>query len=211
MLLGGIAIVVGGIALAQILWDKSGTKRGISFAIGGIALGALSLLNPLLVRLVVELSTPTFLQVNREAQESAAASAMRSIYTAEVSHKLTHATYITLDQFNAFGSSYIDSSLACAQPTCFRYDYAFNVAVVSAESFFVTAQPKKASLVHAYYIDEKGVLCRSQAPGPAEVTAHADFGCPVGFMKVKEPATVIIAPEYPGKKPTKEKPWQKKH
>ncbi|MEI8348533.1 MAG: DUF4190 domain-containing protein [Candidatus Omnitrophota bacterium] len=210
IVLGIVAIILGIIAFVQISKDKDEERKGIGFAIGGIALGVLSLLNPLLVRIAVELNAPAFLRVNREAQESAAAAAMRSIYTAETSHRLTYQTYITLDQFGSAGSSYIDSNLACAQPTCFQYDYAFNVVVAGPESFFVTAQPKDLSLRHTYYIDESGVLCRSDAVGTAKVQTHADSGCPVGFSKVKEVAPAVISSEDSGKKPAKEKPWQKK-
>ena len=205
-ILGIIAIILGVIALAQRYIYKQNLRKGAGFAIGGILLGFLSLVAPT----IIGFNTSTLLKVNIAAQESAAAAIMRSIYIAEASYKNSHSAYATLDELGSAGSLYIDSSIACARPPCSRDNHIFNVVVSGAESFFATAKSEDLSSAHTYYIDEDGVLCRSDAVGTIIPQFHTDIGCPEGFLKVKEIEPVITPPDNSEKKSSKEKPWRKK-
>lgn len=209
-ILGIIAIILGSIVLVQIYIYKHNLIKGAGFAIGGVLLGFLSLVAPALIQTIAGIKTSTFLQVNIAAQESAAAAALRSIYTAEVSYKNSHPAYATLDELGSAGSIYIDSSIACARPPCSRDNYIFNVIVSGAESFFATAKPEDLSSAHTYYIDEDGVLCRSVAIGTTIPQFRTDIGCPLGFTKVKEIEPAIVQTTDLEKKSSKDKPWRKK-
>jgi Tfp pilus assembly protein PilE len=132
-----------------------------------------------IIFLLAAIAIPKLLRGRISAQEAAAAAALHTIATAEVQWRASHASYSTLANLA------IDSTLASG--TNQGYEFTHPVAAdVSATAFFATAIPQ-GSNARAYYIDESGVLCRSDAVTGTAVAAHAAAGsnCPANYSEMQ--------------------------
>ena len=134
-----------------------------------------------IIALLAAIAIPNLLRARVSAQESAAAAAMHTIVAAQVQYRATHSNYSTLDALDDDTPPYIDSTLANGS----KHSYNFNVSGVSPSEFYVTGAPVSLSQAHTFYIDEDGVLCRSDATNTSAPGAHTGSGCPANFSEVE--------------------------
>lgn len=136
-----------------------------------------------IIALLAAIAIPNLLRARVNAQESAAASAMHTITSAQVSWRATNSTYATLAQLGAATPPYIDSTLAGGS----KQSYTFAIPQQTASQFYATAVPQTLAQAHSFYIDEGGILCRSDAVGTAAAGGHTAAGtnCPAGYSEVQ--------------------------
>jgi len=129
---------------------------------------------------------PNVLRARVNAQEAAAASSLRTIVNAQTQWKVANPAYTNLSQLGAASPPYLDSILGCAASPCIKQGYSFwiNIDLARAKRyFFAVAQPQSMQVAHTFYIDEDGVLCRSDTVNTPAPGVHVDDGCPVGFSE----------------------------
>jgi prepilin-type N-terminal cleavage/methylation domain-containing protein len=133
-----------------------------------------------IIALLAAIAIPNLLRARIVAQESAAASGVKTVVTAQTQYRITHSRYADLAGLDDDIPPYMDSVLAGG-----RYQsYNFVSAPVNGNEnreFIVTAVPESITQGHTFYSDEDGVLCRSTATNTAAPTAHTSAGCPSGF------------------------------
>ncbi|MFA5272377.1 MAG: hypothetical protein WC412_08615, partial [Candidatus Omnitrophota bacterium] len=112
---------------------------------------------------------------------AAAAAAIHTIVSAEVQYRATHSSYVPLTGLANETPPYIDSKLASGS----RQGYNFVMYDPDASKFHVVATPQAAGQGHLFYVDEDGVLCRSDATTGVSTPTHVDNGCPNGFSEVE--------------------------
>lgn len=177
LLCSATAIVLGIVALVKISEDKENLK-GKGLAIAGISLGIMGIVIIPIIGLLAAIAIPNFMRARILAQESAAAATMRTIAAAEISYRATNPEYASLNQLGSEIPPYIDATLASGN----KYGYAFAVATSGANNFYVVAIPE-SSVNHTFYIDEDGILCKSNDTRASAPSEHVDIGCPVGFSE----------------------------
>ncbi|MCM8820239.1 MAG: prepilin-type N-terminal cleavage/methylation domain-containing protein [Candidatus Omnitrophica bacterium] len=135
-----------------------------------------------IIALLAAIAIPNLLRARVSAQESAAAAALHTIAAAEIQYRATNPTYGSLSDLGSANPPYIDSTLASGT----KQGYNFAVTIDSTnDNFFATAVPQKMSAAHTFYIDEDGVLCRSEDVGIPAPNAHIGSGCPSGFREMQ--------------------------
>ena len=138
-----------------------------------------------IIALLAAIAIPNLLRARISAQEAASAAALHTILTAEVQYRASNASYATLTELGAATPPYIDGTLGCAAPPCVKQGYSFLATVNAGTDFYATGAPGTLAQAHTFYIDEDGVLCRSDATGTAAPGAHTAAGCPAGFTEVQ--------------------------
>jgi len=179
LLFSPIAVVLGIVALVKISKNKE-TLKGQGLAIAGISLGAIGIILLPIVAMLAAIAIPNFLRAKVSAQEAAAAAGLHTITAAEIQYRATNPTYAYLSRLDDGDLPYIDSELASGT----KHGYKFSVDVVSEEMFYATAEPQSSSMAHSFYIDEDGILCRSDAVNRPVPTSHTDIGCPTDFSEL---------------------------
>jgi len=134
-----------------------------------------------IIALLAAIAIPNLLRSRISAQESAAAAAMHTLVGAEVQYRATHSSYVGLSGLANETPPYIDSKLASGV----RQGYNFTMYDPSASRFYVVAIPEAAGQGHTFYVDEDGVLCRSDATTGVSVSGHVDNGCPTTFSELE--------------------------
>lgn len=134
-----------------------------------------------IIALLAAIAIPNLLRARISAQESAAAAALHTVLTAEVQFRASNATYANLATLGAATPPYIDGTLAGGV----KQGYNFVAVPNAGTNFYATAAPATLAQAHTFYVDEDGVLCRSDATGTAAPGAHTDAGCPAGFTEVQ--------------------------
>jgi len=134
-----------------------------------------------IIALLAAIAIPNLLRARISAQESAAAAALHTVLTAEVQFRASNATYANLATLGAANPPYIDGTLAGGV----KQGYNFVATPNAGTDFYATAAPATLAQAHTFYIDEDGVLCRSDATGTAAPAAHTAAGCPAGFTEVQ--------------------------
>ncbi|MBU2103058.1 MAG: DUF4190 domain-containing protein [Candidatus Omnitrophica bacterium] len=173
------AVILGIVALAKISKDKEHLE-GQGLAIAGLSLGIIGIvIIPIMLGILAAIAVPNFMRARISAQESAAASAMRIIAAAEVSYESVNSEYASLDQLASQEPPYIVSTLASGT----MYGYVFTVVTSPDKNFYAVAVPE-STLSHTFYIDEDGILCKSNDRSGSAVSEHVSSGCPVGFSEV---------------------------
>ena len=121
-----------------------------------------------LIALLTAIALPNLLRARLHANESLVQSALRSIVTAEVTYRISNATYATLTQLGESVPAYVDLILGCAEPPCLKHSYNFDIADISGVTFFAYAVPLNAnrSGIRSFCVTEDGVV-RFQAAGGA--------------------------------------------
>ncbi len=134
-----------------------------------------------IIALLSAIAIPNLLRARSQAQEGTASSAMHTIVAAEVAYRATHASYAALAALDDEDPPYIDSTLAAGN----KQGFTFASGGVSASEFYATGAPQTLTQGHTFYVDEDGVLCRSDAANTAAPTAHTGSGCPANFSEVQ--------------------------
>jgi prepilin-type N-terminal cleavage/methylation domain-containing protein len=137
-----------------------------------------------IIALLAAIAIPNLLRARVSAQEAAAAAALHTIAAAEVQFRATHANYSALANLDDDTPPYIDSTLAGGSKQGYNFA-ATPVTGSEGSEFYATAAPATLTQAHTFYIDEDGVLCRSNATNTAAPTAHTGSGCPSGFAEVQ--------------------------
>lgn len=133
-----------------------------------------------IIALLAAIAIPNLLRARLSAQEAAAAAALHTIATAEIQWRASHATYAALAALDDETPPYIDSTLAAGA----KQGYAFAATANAGTDFYATAVPTGAN-ARAFYIDEDGVLCRSDAVSGTAIAAHTGAGCPTGYTEMQ--------------------------
>ncbi|MDD3296348.1 MAG: prepilin-type N-terminal cleavage/methylation domain-containing protein [Candidatus Omnitrophica bacterium] len=137
-----------------------------------------------IIALLAAIAIPNLLRARVSAQEAAAAAALHTIAAAEVQYRATHSAYAALANLDDDDPPYVDSTLAAGA----KQGYNFTATPVSGSTgsqFIATAAPQTLSQAHTFYIDEDGVLCRSNSTNTSAPTTHTGSGCPTGFAEVE--------------------------
>ncbi|MDD5166476.1 MAG: prepilin-type N-terminal cleavage/methylation domain-containing protein [Candidatus Omnitrophica bacterium] len=135
-----------------------------------------------IIALLAAIAIPNLLRARISAQEAAAAAALHTVATAEVQWRASHPSYSALSGLDDETPPYIDVTLAAGT----KQGYVFATGGVSTTEFYATAVPQ-GSNARAYYVDESGVLCRSDAVTGTAVTAHKTAGnnCPGSYSEMQ--------------------------
>ena len=135
-----------------------------------------------IIALLAAIAIPNLLRARITAQESAAAAALHTLCAAEIQYRAASPSYATLAQMSGVTPPYIDSTLG----TGTKQAYLFVVTMSAGTNFYATAVPETLTQGHSYYIDEAGVLCRSNAVNTAALTAHQGGVCTVsGYAEMQ--------------------------
>jgi len=136
-----------------------------------------------IIALLAAIAIPNLLRARVSAQEAAAAAALHTVAAAEIQFRATNATYATLAQLGAAVPPYIDAALA----TGTKQGYSFVATPNAGTNFFATAAPAVLTQSNTFYVDEDGILCRSNAANTAAPAAHKAAGatCPAGFTQMQ--------------------------
>jgi prepilin-type N-terminal cleavage/methylation domain-containing protein len=134
-----------------------------------------------IIALLAAIAIPNLLRARVSANEASAAAALHTVCAAEIQWRATNATYATLAQLGAANPPYIDSTLAGGV----KQGYNFSAVPNAGADFYATAAPQVLAAAHTFYIDEDGILCRSNATGTAAPAAHTGAGCPAGFTEMQ--------------------------
>jgi type IV pilus assembly protein PilA len=136
-----------------------------------------------IIALLAAISIPSLIRVRMLANESVAASAMKTICSAIQTYSAANNGYAGADLFVLASTvpAYIDSQLGSG----LKQGYVFAVNDADATQFWANAIPVAPGISgrRNFYIDEQGVLCT----GPNSAAAHADVGdnCPGGMNPVE--------------------------
>ena len=133
------------------------------------------------IAIIATIAAPNFLRARVDAQETIACATVYAIYTDEVSYRAVNPQFATLAQLGNAPPPYIGPALAAGA----KQGYTFAATPNTSVTFYVTAV-HTAGLAHSFYIDEDGVLCKSNEVGAAAVSAYYDGpGCPPGYMETE--------------------------
>lgn len=136
-----------------------------------------------IIALLAAIAIPNLLRARISAQESAAAAAMGTLAAAEIQWRATNNNYGTLANLGGATPPYIDATLAAG----LKQNYNFAVTINAGTDFYATAAPVILTQAHTFYIDEAGVLCRSDNVNTAAPGAHATaaLACPANFSEAQ--------------------------
>jgi type IV pilus assembly protein PilA len=139
-----------------------------------------------IIALLAAIAIPNLLRSRLSAQEAGAVAALHTILAAEEQYRASNPVYSDLPTLGLDNPPYVDSRLA----TGTKQGYVF-VATPnntgprgSGVNFHATAAHANAQ-GHSYYVDEGGVICRSNAIGAVVPGAHAAAGCPAGYSEIQ--------------------------
>ena len=135
-----------------------------------------------IIALLAAIAIPNLLRARLSSQEAAAAAALHTIATAETQWRATHPKYVDLGSLDDETPPYIDATLAGGT----KQGYTFTAATTGGDAFYASGVPRSSN-ARGYYIDESGVLCRSDAPTGAAVAAHKTAGnaCPANYTEMQ--------------------------
>ena len=138
-----------------------------------------------IIALLAAIAIPNLLRARISAQGAAAASALHTLAAAQIQYRATNPLYGTLALLGGATPPYIDTTLTTGVKQ--GYNYAILPVAPIAASFHATAAPVVLTQANTYYIDEAGVLCRSDATNTAAPAVHAAAGtaCPAGFSEAQ--------------------------
>ena len=175
-----IAIILGIISLVKISKNKE-TLKGQGLAIAGISLGGIGIILIPILALLAAIAIPNLLRARSMAQEAAASASLQTIAVAQIQYKSTNSKYASLLELGGTNPPYID--LPLAQGT--KQGYEFSVSTDKQTNFYATAVPENTMVSHTLYIDDDGVLCRSDNLNIPAPTTYVGEGCPAGFSENK--------------------------
>ena len=134
-----------------------------------------------IITIIGAMAIPNLLRTRVYAHEGSASAALRTIASVQTQYRATNPVYATLVQLGATTPAYIDSVLASGS----RQDYNFISVPNGGANFYAAATPEVLAQARTFYIDEDGILCRSNATGTATPAVHNGVGCPAGFSELQ--------------------------
>ena len=134
-----------------------------------------------IIALLSAIAIPNLLRARSNAAEANASSAMHTIVASEVGYRATHSTYTNLFNLGAETPPYIDSALSSGT----KQGYDFAVSGTSGTQFYATGVPNGTATSHGFYVDEDGILCRSDNITNSAHNSHQGSGCPSGYSEVE--------------------------
>jgi hypothetical protein len=116
------------------------------------------------------------------ALENVAGSALYTIVSAQYTYFLNNGRFATLEELGEGKLPYIDKELAAGKKMGYRYDLDLN-----DETFYATARPETSAngLEAGFYIDERGLLCKSYNSEADSVKGRSLGSCPSGYGRLK--------------------------
>jgi type II secretory pathway pseudopilin PulG len=158
-LLAGIpAIVLGHLSKSSIR-QSMGRLKGDGMATAGLIMGYFSVAAIPIVMIIAAIAIPNLLRAKIAANESAAASTVRTLNTAQVTYSVTYEQAGYAPSLEALGSGsqaqcsegnaehacLIDSVLGCNATWCMKYGYKFHISTTCSDGkcteYVVTATP----------------------------------------------------------------------
>ena len=134
------------------------------------------------VLLIAGLAIPNLLRSRVFTQEAIATATLHAISSGQMQYRATSSNYATFAQLSAATPPYIPAQLSA---TGIAKGYNFTVTPNGGANFFATASPQVLAQAHTFYIDEEGLLCRSNSENTAAPGGHIGNGCPVGFTEAQ--------------------------
>ena len=159
---------MGSISSKQYLKDKSFTLVEIMIVVG-------------IILLLAGIAIPNLARARAQAQENLATGALRTIVSVETAYRATSSRYANLAELYAAYPPYIDSALGSGN----KQGYTFVVDGISSSQFYATAAPHSLTQGHTFYIDEDGVLCRSNTTNTVAPSSHVSSGCHSSFSEME--------------------------
>lgn len=118
--------------------------------------------------------------VGLETEEKKAVANIMTLFSTESAYRMKNSKYVTLDELASDDSWYIDTSFAGGQ----KDGYIFNINVDNRRDiFFIIAEPVDTAENHTFYIDERGILCKSYDVNTQAPIRHATSVCPAHFRE----------------------------
>ncbi len=173
-----VALILGIISIIKISKNKN-NLQGKGFAIAGISLGSFGIIALLIVALLPPTAKPKLIKAQNLSQESAASAALWTIAATELEYKLNTSNYATLLELGGTTPPYIDLTLA--QGT--KQGYKFTLTTDKKTYFYATAVPEAPNTNNTLYVNNDGVLCRSDNVNTPAPTTYVGKGCPSGFSE----------------------------
>jgi prepilin-type N-terminal cleavage/methylation domain-containing protein len=134
-----------------------------------------------IIALLAAIAIPNLLRSRISAQEAAAAGAMHTLVAAETQWRATHSAYANLGDLDSETPPYIDSSLAGGT----KQGYSFAITVDSTnDNFFATAVPQSSN-AHCFYVDEDGVVFRSNSATCNTAVSSHEATAPSGYSQIE--------------------------
>lgn len=134
-----------------------------------------------IIAVLASLAIPNILRSRMFAKEAISANVLRIICAAEVQWRATNPRYAKLEEMANASPPYIDVSLASGT----KQGYTIVVIPNAGIDFYATAAPQNLAQGNTYYIDEDGLLCRSNSANTPAPDSHTGASCPAGFSEVE--------------------------
>lgn len=134
-----------------------------------------------IIALLAAIAIPYLLRARVSAQEAAAAAAAHTVAAAEIQYRATNPGYATLAVLGAANPPYIDTTLAGGS----KQGYTFTAAIDNTNGTFAARAVHAAGQAHSFYIDEDGILCRSNAVGAAAAAHEGTNACPASYTEMQ--------------------------
>ena len=113
-----------------------------------------------IIALLAAIAIPNLLRARLNANESAAASQLKTITAASISFRSVNAVYpADLNTLGTATPAYIDTVLGCATQPCGKQGYSFALTG-STNTFTATARPQiyQTTGVRSFFVDDSGVI-----------------------------------------------------
>lgn len=134
-----------------------------------------------IISVLAALAIPNLLRSRMSARAAISANLLRIVCSAEVQWRATNPEYATLQELASAQPPYIDVSLASG----IKQEYIIKAVPNTYIDFYATATPQNLAQAKTYYIDEDGLLCRSNSVNTPAPNIHIGTSCPVGFSEVE--------------------------
>jgi len=174
------AIILGHLAHSNIR-KSNGRLTGQGMAIAGLIMGYVSVV--IFIPLFLAIMIPNLLRERFTANESAAASSVRMINTAQVVYNTTYPNAGFAHNLSTLGSCtagtgtaehacLLDASLSCNSTWCRKSGYNFNVAATECDAngvcagYVIIATPQSTSTGRQRYCSTADAVIRHQDGGP---------------------------------------------
>jgi type IV pilus assembly protein PilA len=168
-----LAIIFGHISLSEIR-KSAGRLKGEGLAITGLVLGYVGVAAIPFILIIAAIAIPNLLRARIAANESSAASAVRSLFAAEVGYSSSHPnTGYTCTLSDLAGDGLIDAKLARGQKNGYTFELLGctpPVAGVPNTKFRVLAYPMTRNTTgnRAFCVDESGDVKSDKRGSPQD-------------------------------------------
>jgi hypothetical protein len=111
---------------------------------------------------------------------SNAASDILTIYAAEGGYKAINFRYATLEELTSSEQPFLPRDFAGGE----KDGYIFQITIDNRhDTFYITAEPRDLMEKYSFYVDERGILCKSYKVNTPVPLRHATALCPPHFKE----------------------------